>query len=201
MIRIRLAVLSAALLALPASTLAQSYSGSIRSTFGCPDSPRCADKINLRVAPGDLTNRRGAIFAGFVPLVDGVPSLPGAFISPSGELVISAQPIAYHTGRLGTANISITVKGGVCAEAERQGISGDFALIAGLGLADDALASLLDQRGTATAQARSEEERRKIERSFEILMDSDPVGVSAAKDMLNSKRYNIIEKISCPVSR
>ncbi|MBT9165417.1 MAG: hypothetical protein DDT25_00062 [Chloroflexi bacterium] len=197
----RLAVLCAAFLALPSPALAQSYSGSMRSTFGCPSSPRCADEINVRVSPGDLTHRRGAIFAGFFPLSDGAPSLPGAFISPSGELVISAQPVAYHTGRLGTANISLTVKGGVCAEAERQGISGDFALIAGLGLADDALASLLDQRGTATARAQTEEERRKIERSFEILMESDPIGVSSAKDMINNNRYSIIKKISCPVGR
>lgn len=192
----RLAALFLLALTAPAA-LGQSFSGSIRSGLGCPDSPRCVDRIRVEIRPGSLTGRQGAAFIGIVPLANGEPALPGAFLNAGGALAVSASPAPFATGPLRPITHSTQIPGGVCAEARRQGVSGAFALVAGLGLTDPRFAELSAKREQLLASARDAEERASIQRALDRVEAASADSASAAQDMLATRRYAVLATIQC----
>lgn len=193
-----LAIVSLALC--PVLAAAQSYTGGVRAGFGCPSSPRCADLVTVDVRPGSLAGQRGAVFVGFVPVIQGQLSLPGGFIGPQGNVVIGPSPVPYAVGPLAATSIRASIPGGICGAAAKQGGVDQIALVAGVGLADARFAEAGAVLEDLLASAQNAEERQMIEESIAQASSGGGEGASAAQEMISAQRFTTLTVINCTSS-
>jgi len=185
------------LLLVPALGLAQSFAGGVRPGFGCPESVRCADSVNVEMRPGPFSGQAGAVFIGLLPMIEGEPALPGVFFDPAGNLASGSTPVSNYVGPLRKVSFRASVRGGVCAEARRRGFEGVVALVAGLGLTDERFVGLEGARSKRLAEAKNQHERATIEAAFERVAAQNPASLSAAQEMIAQRRYNVLSTINC----
>lgn len=189
----RLAIASLALLA-TAQVLA-SATGNYRPGTGCPHSRTCTDTIEVSISPDH--RGEGGIFVGILPILDGKPSLPAGWFDPSGSVQVASSPIAHRTGPLQQTKLRLTVPGGVCSVAARNGVSGELAVYAGYGVSDQdmmqRIASIEDRLRQADPTTQ-EKAREAVERIRAL----NPAAMSAAQNMLDEQTYWLISRIDCP---
>lgn len=184
-----------ALIPLLAAGLAQaSASGSYRAGIGCPENPRCADVVTVAVdAPRGAV---GAIFVAIAPTLGGEPAMPAGWFLPSGEIEVVGKPTAALTGPIGPFRQRYTIRGGVCAVAHAHGVTGDLGLFAGYGISPPQIVQNMRRldRSVLDGDAATGDEIRAM---LEKVRSMDPIGQSAAQDMIARGNFWKLATIRC----
>lgn len=187
---LRSLLLSAAIL--PSLALA-SATGAYTPGASCP-AAGCADVIDVRLQAPRGT---GAIFVAILPIKNGEPTLPGAWLTGPEMIAIGQMPMAAKSGAIGPYQQRFRIRGGACALAAQQGVpTGTFKVYAGYGIAPAEIVESMNRIEQRVANA-DPEARAKASEAINRMRSLNPIAQAASSDMLAKKTWWPVATITC----